>query len=199
VLYIAPMGSAPPNETEKTEEQVSFLAGMGLVMAVSLIFFSANPGLQKRLIEDSPIPAAAGIAIFVALMTLIAFVTAKRSKGLAIVVGLAMVPGIIANAATRLSEPDPAWVDDVRAIGLLALLVVTFGGVLLFARRYREFEKYVFTEATSLAFFVTVIAAGAYAVFQATFDLPRLSFGWIPLIGLASWGASVALVSRRLK
>ena len=185
--------------TDRSDEQLSFLAGLAFAMTALLIVFTAKPGLEKQLLEDSPIPPVAGTVIFVALLGITALVTARYSKPLAIVVCLAMTPGIVSNAAIRLTEPDPAWTNEVRALGVLALLVVSFGGLLLAGRRSREFEKYLFTEATSVAFFATLIAAGAYAALQPNLDLPRLSFGWVPLIGLAAWGASAAFISRRMR
>jgi hypothetical protein len=55
----------------------------------------------------------------------------------------------------------------------------------------------MFTEATAIAYFVTLVVTAGYGAVQSFLHVPRLSYSWVPLIGLASWGIASAVFARR--
>jgi hypothetical protein len=85
------------------------------------------------------------------------------------------------------------WAAPVLAVGAAALLAAGVGGTALVRWRQGGMERQVLLEATSIAFFVTVLGAGAAAAFGA-----NLAPQWIYSFGLAAWLATMSVRTRHL-
>lgn len=59
-------------------------------------------------------------------------------------------------------------------------------------------ESLVFTRATSLAFFVTIVVAAAYGIFEVLADAPRISMMHVWSVGVVVWVGATAVFNRRL-
>lgn len=142
-----------------------------------------------------PNPVAIGFntVIFAALFG----VAIHRRDPLVGAMGIVLLPGAVGSMAFHFYDEPTLWVGAVRALGLVLVLCAAVGVLLYLARGMKELERFLFTEATSVAFFLTLAAAGAYAALEAFLDAPKVSLGWLPLVGLALWGLTSALFSRR--
>lgn len=190
VLYSERKGEDVAERTEGSRIVQS--AGMAVALAVGMLFFD-----QLEAWRDRALPPWVGVAAVVAIFGLFVVPALLRRDFIEAAIGLSIVPTTIGTAVQRFADPDPPWTDPVRAAGTMLLLVVVLVSVLTSARRVRELERLLFTEATSIAFFVTVIGATAYAGLQALLDVPRLSFAWVSLFGFAVWGIAALLLRRR--
>jgi hypothetical protein len=112
-------------------------------------------------------------------------------------IAIALIPTFIGNIGNSLADPNPRWAEYLRAAGFVLVIIVVLTSALLLSRRTRELDRFLFSEATSVAFFVTLAGAGAYAGVEVLLDLPRLSFAWLPLFGLTVWGIVTVLLWRR--
>jgi hypothetical protein len=104
-----------------------------------------------------------------------------------------IVGGQIARDAFDL-ERTGLWVVIGASVasGILAMALVVRN-----VRRNRELERFISLEATSLAFFTTMIFLLTYALFESWADVKDLSM-WVPwLIGMFSWGIYSILLGRR--
>lgn len=59
-------------------------------------------------------------------------------------------------------------------------------------------ESLVFSQATSLAFFVTIVAAASYGLFESLADAPRISMIHVWSFGVVVWVGATAVFSRRV-
>jgi Na+/citrate or Na+/malate symporter len=151
---------------------------------------------QQAKLDQMPL----GLFLFFNLMPIVASIAwTRQAKWLGPGFAVAMVPGVVANLARRFSEPDPGWTGPMRATTVVLLLALLLGALVIFGRKYAELERVLFTEATSVAFFATLFVAGGYAALERQAGLPRVSFAWIPVIGLAVWGATVVVLGRRFR
>ena len=167
-------------------------AGVAAGLAVGMLFFDRLEAWRDRSLP----PWVSVVTFAVAVLVLIVPSLLKRDF-IEAALGCSLIPTSIGTAVQRFIEPDPLWTDALRAGGMMLLLVLVLVAVLTSARRVRELERVLFTEATSIAFFVTVVGATAYAGLQALLDLPRVSFAWVSVFGFAVWAVSALLVRRR--
>jgi hypothetical protein len=73
----------------------------------------------------------------------------------------------------------------------IVLLVMRAG------RKSKELERMLFSEATSMAFFITMLGAITYALLEAWLDVPKISM-WVPWsIGMGSWAILSVMLGRR--
>lgn len=179
-------------ETKGGPSKLAQTVGLAVGVSVSMLFFD-----QLESWRDSAFPPWMSIVVFAAFFVLIIVPALLRRDFGEAAIGGAMVPIIVGTGVQRFLEPDPPWTDVLRAAGVMFALVVILVVVLTTARRVRELERLLFTEATSIAFFVTVVGATAYAGVQALLDTPQLSFAWISLFGFAVWGITALLLRRR--
>lgn len=192
--------------TTKSQQSRSMVAQATVmtVMATGFLVFFSIPGQFERMQErfDSrPLWLTLVLTSFPLVLLVVALWTRKTpdpSRGFNVGLVLATLPGAAATLLHRLVEPDPTWLGIVRAIGIMAMVCVLFGSLVILGRRYVELDRLLFTEATSLAFFATLVVAAAYAALENYADLPRLSYAWIPVIGLGIWGVCALVVKRRL-
>ena len=162
-----------------------------LIMSIALLFSDKLDAIRER---RSPL-AAIGLGVLILVwMGLPALIKRDAFEG---AIAVAMIPSIIGGIGSALIEPNPRWAEFSRAAGLVLVIVVVMTSALLFSRRTRELDRFLFSEATSIAFFVSLAGAGAYAGAEALLDLPRLSFAWLPIFGLMVWGIVSLLLWRR--
>jgi hypothetical protein len=64
-------------------------------------------------------------------------------------------------------------------------------------RRERELERTVSLEATSFAFFITMVATLAYALVNEIVGLPALTMWPVFMFGMVAWGIGAVLFRRR--
>lgn len=185
-------------ETE-TGERVAMLAGMAVGMLVVVLFVADGFVDLDAWFEDRwPFPmwtTAFPAFGFVGVMALWSWRLRDR---LMWAVTTAMLPLATGTVAVRVTEPDVAWGNVLRGVSLGMILVIALVGVLAYARSFRELERFLFTEATSIAFFATIIGAGAYAAAEAFVDVPRLAYAWVPLFGLGAWLISSIVLTRKM-
>jgi hypothetical protein len=64
-------------------------------------------------------------------------------------------------------------------------------------RRKDGVERQVFLQSTSLAFFITVLGAISYALFEVFAEAPKLSMWLVWSWGMAAWGIGSAVIAKR--
>jgi hypothetical protein len=94
------------------------------------------------------------------------------------------------------TEPGTAMVvvaglTVAAAIGLVVALVLS-------GRQRRELERFIFSEATSVSFFVTMAAAITYGLLESWIDAPAVSMWWVWALGMTTWALMSALLKRRM-
>ncbi len=93
----------------------------------------------------------------------------------------------------------PKWFGTaVAALASVALAVHMAVTVRQLWRR-EGVERQVFMEATAIAFFVTLVAGGVYALFEYLAGAPRLSMWWLWFFGMVAWGAISTFRMRQLR
>ncbi len=123
----------------------------------------------------------------------------KDTGGLPFVVGVAVYSVlVIAGSVMRDSVgEDSRWMILVAAATIAAALA-TMVVVIRAGRRSKELERFLFTEATSIAFFVTMLAALTYGLLESWLELPRLSAWATWSVGMTSWAVLSIAMRRRV-
>lgn len=165
----------------------------GVVTGLALMLVLNTQGV----IGEAHLPNPVAVGFNVVLLAGLFGLALRRRDMLIGAAGVVLVPTAIGGVAFHFYEEPPFWVESLRALGLVLVLCAAVGALLYLARGLKELERLLFTEATSVAFFLTLVAAGAYAALEAFLDAPKVSLGWLPLVGLALWGLTSALFSRR--
>lgn len=178
------------SEAERSK-RISGLAGVltGLIVVLALS--------AQGVIGDVHLPNPVGIGVNAVIFGALFGVAIYRRDPLVGAAGFVLLPGAVGNLAFHFYDDPPLWAGALRALGLVLVLCAVVGALLYLARGLEELERLLFTEATSVVFFLTLVAAGAYAALEAFLDAPKVSLGWLPLVGLALWGLTSALFSRR--
>jgi hypothetical protein len=89
--------------------------------------------------------------------------------------------------------PGPA-LATIAAIALVASLAWGARSVM----RREGIERDALLKATSLAFFVTVLLSGGYALFEVMADAPTISM-WVPWsVGMLTWAGAAAVLGKRM-
>lgn len=179
------------------DSALGLFVGAAVGLSISIAVLSID-SVDRWVDDRSPLPEWSGVPFAVLGIAVALAWSLRRRERLALAVTLALIPLAVGGNAVRLIDPNPEWAELLRGIGLVLMLTVVLSAGLILARRLRELERLLLTEATSAAFFLTLIAAGAYGVLQGFFDLPRLSLVWVPIFGLPCWVICWALFERRL-
>ncbi len=105
---------------------------------------------------------------------------------------------IVMNELLPQAADLPDW--SRTGIGLVAATaaITSLTVAAVSARRVEGVERYVFGEATSASFFVTMGAALAYALLEVTAGAPTISMWAVWTVGMLSWVATSVVVSRRV-
>jgi hypothetical protein len=94
-------------------------------------------------------------------------------------------------------EPKPKAALIVVSVGTVAAVVGAMVVAIRGGRRSRELERFLFSESTSIAFFVTMLGAVTYALLEAWLDAPKLSMWLVWSFGMLSWIVASSVFKRR--
>jgi hypothetical protein len=101
------------------------------------------------------------------------------------------------GSVLQAQEPRP----DAALIGIaVGTIVAGVAGIFLTARAgrsTRELDRLLFTEATSVAFFVTMMSSLGYALLEVWIDAPRLSMWFVWTVGMGAWIVASTVLKRR--
>jgi hypothetical protein len=193
-----PAPRAPMPKTEADSFGLS-LATIQLVVVSGFVLYYSVPGnIERQLARTDRVPMWLLGPFLVLLPIALGLIAGWFNRVAGVAVGSVFVPSAAVMFVHRLVEPDPTWIDVLRGASVVYTLCVVFLFVVVFGRRHVELDRVLFTEATSIAFFATLLIAGGYAALEAHADLPRLSFAWIPVVGLCIWGACALVFKRGL-
>jgi hypothetical protein len=138
------------------------------------------------------------VAVSVVAIAASAVLAVRYRRPMNLVGGFALAAYITGGAAHR-EWPDTRWIVWTTAAVVLALVLVSMTYGVRAVRASKEFERFVNTEATSLAFFVVTISAGAYGLLESYLDLPELPANVIFLFAMCTWSFLKYAVERRLQ
>jgi hypothetical protein len=176
-------------ETPRTSDERAGSIGYRLGVAfriVTLAFFTTVVGvvIGAGSGERWTMPIAYA-AIGASLLSLLGFLTVGRSAAAAAWAAYVALVGVGAVLQTRDPRQDAALV----AITIGAVAAGAAGVVLMMrtGRRRRELDRLMFTEATSVAFFVTMMSALGYALLESWIEAPKLSMWFVWTVGVGSW------------
>ena len=191
------------SRSEQTRYAVFQLVVMAVVAVGFVLVFSLPGEFERMQARQDAMPLVVLVIGFLAgpLGLIVIAVKGHGSVGhpaFPVAFLIAGLPGLAATIVHRYAEPDPSSIGVLRAISVVAVLAVILGFLLIAGRRHVELDRLLFTEATSVAFFATLVVAGGYAALETHADLPRLSFAWVPVIGLVIWGISALVFKRRV-
>ena len=97
----------------------------------------------------------------------------------------------------QVQDPKPKAALVAVAIGTIAAAVGAMIVRIRSGRRSRELERLLFSESSSIAFFVTVLGAVSYALLETWIDAPRVSMWFVWSFGMVAWGIASAIFRRR--
>jgi hypothetical protein len=148
----------------KTHSRLGFLIGFFLgILAVVAIVAEGPVDLDAWFERTWPWPMWTSAFPIVGIGLALAWVSARLRSAIGWAITAAWVPTGIGTMGVRLVEPDPSWALVLRGLGLALILSAALVGVVLYAREFLELERLLFTKATSVAFFVTILGTAAYA------------------------------------
>ena len=125
------------------------------------------------------------VAIGTSLISVLGFIfIGRNASGAAWAFYVALV-GVGGALQARDPRPDLALV--AIAIGTVATGAVGLLLMMRTGRRRRELDRVMFTEATSTAFFVTMMSSLGYALLESWIDAPKLSMWFVWTVGVGSW------------
>lgn len=105
---------------------------------------------------------------------------------------------IVAAAAPDSGERAAQGLRIALAAAAAVALAAAIADVVRLQWRKEGVERQIFLESTCVAFFVTVVASAAYALFEVMADAPRLTM-WLPWsLGMFTWAVTASRRSRRL-
>ena len=184
-------------ETQREADQRSASLLMGVAAGVALGSLLFSTSRFDRFIDSSPLPRWSSVVAAAAAL-LVGFVWAAREHSrLWLVFVTSLIPMAVGGVGVRLTRPHAPWALQVRSVGVAIVLTSALTLAFLFARRLRELDRVVYTEATSIAFFVTAAGCGFYGAMQKFLNAPRLSLVWVPIFAAVSWAVAAFLVERR--
>lgn len=123
--------------------------------------------------------------------------TARAGRMFVYVAGYILLVFLVAMAPASGQRKDSGMAGIAVATVAAGLVIATVVDGARLQRRRDGVERQIFLQSTSLAFFVTVLAAAAYALFEVFVDAPKLSM-WLPWgWGMAAWGIGSAVIARR--
>jgi hypothetical protein len=94
-------------------------------------------------------------------------------------------------------EPRPNGALIGIAVGTIVASVAGVFFTVRAGRAKRELDRMLFTEATSVAFFVTMMSSLGYALLEVWIDAPRLSMWFVWTVGMGAWIVTSTIFRRR--
>jgi hypothetical protein len=178
------------------DEAIGMFAGAAFGLAISVLAFSVD-GIDRWFDDRNPLPEWIGIPLMTGIIGLGLLWAIRNRNREALVMTLSIIPLTIGGNAVRIIDPNPAWAEGLRVVGFCFVLGVLAALGPKLSSRLKELERVVFSEASSLAFFITVVVASLYGVADGFLGAPRLSFLWLPVLGTVSWVVAWSIRSRR--
>jgi multisubunit Na+/H+ antiporter MnhB subunit len=184
----------PPDDVGRVE---SFGFRLGVALRIlTLGFFTSVAGMIVAAGLDSrwTTPVTYASVGFGALcMAGIAYV--RRSAAAASWASYVVLVGVGSVLQAREPRPDGALI--AIAVGTIVTGVVGLVYVARKGRQSRELDRMLFTEATSIAFFVTMVSAISYALLESWIDAPKLSMWFVWTVGMGAWIVASSVFRRR--
>ena len=164
--------------------------GIRLVVIVAGCIASAFGGLVP---EDSRLwfAAAVGAAVLVPGVVLVVRDRAFAFLGATLYIAATNV-GIVVRGLDGLE-----WLLWAVAAATILAGLMFMGAVVRAVRSETELERLVSTDATSIAFFVTMIAALTYGLMETYLDLPTVSMWIVWSVGMFTWAVASIVIRRR--
>jgi hypothetical protein len=186
--------------TEETIESAARQAGARtrkIVDAVVIALFTSGLGLGvgAGFVPDRVQRPIVYTAIVFGAMSIVTLAFGRRSAVVGAIGLYVVLVGV--GSVLQTQEPRPSGALIAIAIG-----TIVAAGIALFAsvrkgRRSRELDRMLFTEATSVAFFVTMLSAVTYALLESWVDAPKLSMWFVWTVGMGAWIVSATTFKRR--
>jgi hypothetical protein len=104
---------------------------------------------------------------------------------------------VLAGARLQSMEPRPKAALVLIAGGSVLAAIAFMISTVRRGRASTELELQLFSQSTSIAFFVTMIGAITYALLESWIDAPRLSMWVVWSVGMGSWALLSILLQRR--
>jgi hypothetical protein len=175
-------------------ESIGYRLGFSLRILV-LGFFTSVVGLLIASGVDSSwrMPVVYASLGFGALSLFAAFVgRIVRAVPWGVYVLLVGVGSLLQGLEPR---PDAALIAIAAGTVVAAACAVVL--LVIHGRRTRELDRMLFTEATSVAFFVTMVSALSYALLEAWIEAPKLSMWFVWTVGMGAWIVASTVFRRR--
>lgn len=123
--------------------------------------------------------------------------TAQAGRMFVYIAGYILLVFLVAMAPASGQRKDSGVAGAVVATLAAALIIATIVDGARLQRRKDGVERQIFLQSTSLAFFITVLGAVAYALFEVFVDAPKLSMWLLWSWGMAAWGIGSAVIAKR--
>ncbi|HUP84490.1 MAG TPA: hypothetical protein VM143_02375 [Acidimicrobiales bacterium] len=123
--------------------------------------------------------------------------TARAGRMFVYVAGYILLVFLVWMAPASGQRKDSGLAGLVVATVASGLIIATVVDGARLQRRMGGVERQIFLQSTSLAFFVTVLGAVAYALFEVFLDAPKLSMWLLWSWGMAAWGIGSAVIAKR--
>jgi hypothetical protein len=166
---------------------------MAAGLVIGGVIFSSGLERNRFLLHHAVIEAAIGAGCVLLACAVLAY---KRMWA-GMLAPLAAAPIIIGSALERAAGHRTPTTGTLVGVGIVAGFCVAIGAAMFYARGIREFERRMFTESTSAAFFITVLATGIYGVVERFTRVPKLALIWVPVFGAFTWAALEWLFGKR--
>lgn len=171
------------------------LGRTGYLVSISLVCVTA---VLLPLIDDPPgwltplLPISLTMAFIFALLS--ALITRNRSwLGIA---GFMFFAGVAPSTLHVLW--DIPWIRGAFGIGAFLAATVALASWITSGRRSRELDRFIFSESTSIAFFVTMSAAIAYALAGMFTKLPALPMWSVFSFGMLAWLVTAVAIRKKM-
>ncbi len=186
-------GKQKASPSERDSNRISFFIGAACGVALAAVII-ARLGHFEPLVTRYPL--AGGIVGGVILLAFVGYALYKRSW-LGLLIPVVVTPGIIAGVLDKSAGHHTATSGALEAVSFMLVFSLAIGTALFYSRRVRELEQRLFSDATSAAFFVTVLAAGIYGALELFVKVPRVGLIWVPVFGAVVWATLEWLFRRR--
>lgn len=123
--------------------------------------------------------------------------TAQAGRMFVYVAGYIVLVFLVWMAPASGPRQDSGVAGVVVATVASGLIIATIVDGARLQRRKDGVERQIFLQSTSLAFFITVLGAVVYALFEVFIDAPKLSMWLLWVWGMSAWGIASAVIAKR--
>lgn len=102
-----------------------------------------------------------------------------------------------AGSVLQSVKPRPTAALVAVAVGTIFAAIGFMAFTVRAGRQSRELERMLFSESTSIAFFVTMVGAITYALLEAWIDAPKVSMWLVWTLGMGTWAIGSLILGRR--